>query len=47
MAKPKIRHVAIFARDPKALAQFYVDTMEMEFVPAPIPAKRATAGAAR
>ncbi len=33
MAKPKIRHVAIFARDPKALAQFYVDVMEMEFVP--------------
>jgi catechol 2,3-dioxygenase-like lactoylglutathione lyase family enzyme len=30
MARPKIRHLAIKARDTEALAQFYKDTFEME-----------------
>jgi catechol 2,3-dioxygenase-like lactoylglutathione lyase family enzyme len=32
MARPKIRHIAIFARNPDELAKFYQDTMEMELV---------------
>jgi catechol 2,3-dioxygenase-like lactoylglutathione lyase family enzyme len=30
MAKPKIRHLALFARDPKKLAKFYTDVFDME-----------------
>lgn len=30
MAKPKIRHLALFARDPKKLADFYTNVFEME-----------------
>lgn len=33
MAKPKLRHLALFARDPEKLAQFYIDTLEMTIVP--------------
>jgi catechol 2,3-dioxygenase-like lactoylglutathione lyase family enzyme len=33
MAKPKLRHLALFARDPEKLAQFYVDVFEMTVVP--------------
>ena len=33
MAAPKIRHLALFARDPDALARFYVDVLEMTIVP--------------
>ncbi|HEY2554575.1 MAG TPA: VOC family protein [Candidatus Cybelea sp.] len=32
MARPKIRHIAIFARDPDALAKFYQEVLEMELV---------------
>ncbi|HXP92286.1 MAG TPA: VOC family protein [Candidatus Binatia bacterium] len=32
MAKPKIRHIAIFARNPDELAKFYQDIFEMEVV---------------
>ena len=30
MAKPKIRHLALFARDPKKLAEFYTSVFDME-----------------
>ena len=30
MAKPKIRHLALFARDPKRLADFYTSVFDME-----------------
>jgi catechol 2,3-dioxygenase-like lactoylglutathione lyase family enzyme len=30
MAKPKIRHLALFAREPKKLAEFYQSVFEME-----------------
>jgi len=30
MAKPKIRHLALFARDPKKLADFYTGVFDME-----------------
>jgi len=30
MAKPKIRHLALFARDPKKLADFYTSVFDME-----------------
>jgi len=33
MAKPKIRHLALFARNPDELAKFYIDVMEMTLVP--------------
>jgi len=32
MAKPKIRHLALFARDPKKLAEFYTSVFDMEIV---------------
>ncbi|MGH7072852.1 MAG: VOC family protein [Stellaceae bacterium] len=32
MARPRIRHLAIFARSPKKVAQFYRDAFEMEVV---------------
>lgn len=32
MAKPKIRHLALFARDPKKLADFYTSVFDMEVV---------------
>jgi catechol 2,3-dioxygenase-like lactoylglutathione lyase family enzyme len=32
MAKPKIRHIALFARDPEKLAKFYCDVFDMELV---------------
>jgi catechol 2,3-dioxygenase-like lactoylglutathione lyase family enzyme len=32
MARPKIRHLAIFSRNPKKLANFYIDTFEMEII---------------
>jgi catechol 2,3-dioxygenase-like lactoylglutathione lyase family enzyme len=32
MAKPKIRHLALFARNPAKLADFYHDVFEMEIV---------------
>lgn len=32
MARPKIRHLAIFARNPRALAEFYCDVLEMEVI---------------
>lgn len=33
MPKPKLRHLALFARDPEKLAKFYVDVFDMEIVP--------------
>jgi predicted enzyme related to lactoylglutathione lyase len=33
MAKPKLRHLALFARDPAKLAQFYVDVFDMTIIP--------------
>jgi catechol 2,3-dioxygenase-like lactoylglutathione lyase family enzyme len=30
MAKPKIRHLALFARDPKKVADFYTSVFDME-----------------
>ena len=30
MAKPKIRHLALFAREPKKLADFYTSVFDME-----------------
>jgi catechol 2,3-dioxygenase-like lactoylglutathione lyase family enzyme len=30
MAKPKIRHLALFARNPKQLADFYTNVFDME-----------------
>jgi catechol 2,3-dioxygenase-like lactoylglutathione lyase family enzyme len=30
MPRPTIRHIALFARDPKAVAEFYRDVFEME-----------------
>lgn len=33
MAAPKIRHLALFARDPEKLAQYYIDVFEMTIVP--------------
>ena len=33
MAKPKLRHLALFARDPEKLAQFYIDVFDMAIVP--------------
>jgi predicted enzyme related to lactoylglutathione lyase len=30
MAKPKIRHLALFARDPKKVADFYMNVFDME-----------------
>lgn len=32
MSKPRIRHLAVFARDPEKVAKFYCDIMEMELV---------------
>ncbi len=32
MAKPKIRHMALFARDPAKLAEFYHSVFDMEIV---------------
>jgi catechol 2,3-dioxygenase-like lactoylglutathione lyase family enzyme len=32
MAKPKIRHLALFARDPQKLAEFYSSVFDMEIV---------------
>lgn len=32
MAKPKIRHLALFARDPAKLAEFYHSVFDMEIV---------------
>jgi catechol 2,3-dioxygenase-like lactoylglutathione lyase family enzyme len=32
MPRPRIRHLAIFARSPKKVAQFYRDTFEMEVI---------------
>lgn len=32
MAKPKIRHLALFARDPAALAKYYEKVFEMKVV---------------
>jgi len=32
MGKPKIKHIAIFARDPRGLAEFYRDVLEMEII---------------
>jgi predicted enzyme related to lactoylglutathione lyase len=32
MAKPKIRHLALFARDPKALARYYEKVFDMKIV---------------
>lgn len=32
MAKPQIRHLALFARDPEQVAQFYISVFEMELV---------------
>jgi catechol 2,3-dioxygenase-like lactoylglutathione lyase family enzyme len=32
MATPKIRHLAIFARDPQAMAKYYQDVFDMELV---------------
>jgi catechol 2,3-dioxygenase-like lactoylglutathione lyase family enzyme len=33
MGKPKLRHLALFARDPEKLAQFYIDVFDMTIVP--------------
>ncbi len=33
MGKAKLRHLALFARDPEKLAQFYIDTLDMAIVP--------------
>ena len=32
MAKPKIRHLAIMARDPEKVAQFYADVFDMKII---------------
>jgi catechol 2,3-dioxygenase-like lactoylglutathione lyase family enzyme len=32
MSKPKIRHLAIFVRDPAKIAKFYQDVFEMELL---------------
>lgn len=32
MSRPKLRHLALFARKPKELAEFYCDVFEMEIV---------------
>jgi catechol 2,3-dioxygenase-like lactoylglutathione lyase family enzyme len=32
MARPKIRHIAIFAQNPAILAKFYEQTLEMDIV---------------
>jgi catechol 2,3-dioxygenase-like lactoylglutathione lyase family enzyme len=32
MAKPKLKHLALFARKPKELAEFYRDTFDMEII---------------
>ena len=32
MAKPRIRHIAIFVRDPVKVAQFYRDVFDMELI---------------
>ena len=32
MAKPRIRHIAIFVRDPVKVAQFYQDVFDMELI---------------
>jgi catechol 2,3-dioxygenase-like lactoylglutathione lyase family enzyme len=32
MAKPKIRHLAIMARDPEKVAQFYADVFDMKVI---------------
>jgi catechol 2,3-dioxygenase-like lactoylglutathione lyase family enzyme len=32
MSRPKIRHLAIFARNPKTMATFYRDVMQMEII---------------
>jgi len=32
MARPKIRHLAIFARNPKKMATFYIETFDMEVI---------------
>ena len=32
MAKPKIRHLALFAQDPQKLAKFYQEVFEMELI---------------
>ena len=36
MSKPKIRHLAIFVRDPAKVAKFYQDVFEMELLGDPI-----------
>ena len=36
-SKPKIRHIALYARDPAKLAQFYQDVFEMELLGAKSP----------
>jgi catechol 2,3-dioxygenase-like lactoylglutathione lyase family enzyme len=33
MGTSKLRHLALFARDPEKLAQFYIDVFDMEIVP--------------
>jgi catechol-2,3-dioxygenase len=33
MPRPKIRHLALFARDPEKLAQYYIEVMKMTVVP--------------
>ena len=32
MAKPRIRHIAIFVRDPEKVAKFYQDVFDMELI---------------
>jgi catechol 2,3-dioxygenase-like lactoylglutathione lyase family enzyme len=39
MAKPKIRHLALFARDPEKLAAFYMDVFGMELIHSDGPGK--------
>ena len=35
MSKPKIRHLAIFVRDPAKIAKFYQEVFEMELLGEP------------
>lgn len=37
MGKSKIRHIALFARDPAKVAKFYVDAFDMEIINAASP----------
>ena len=39
MSKPKIRHLALYARDPEKLAQFYIDVFDMELIHSDGPGK--------